>query len=631
LAHGSKGRRIVEQNRNTISTIAASGFIGCDAAATLPGLFRRRVLGSPEAVAYREYDRDGGRWRDYGWKSIDSRVRRIMAALSRSGLKSGDRMAIALPNGTDWVAFDLAALSLGLVVVPFYLHDSPADMAFNLGHSGARLVVVDSVARWNTVASRIAASAPLQHVWVSENFAAASGKAGTPMPARVIDVVRDEQQEPAAATLAPDSLATIIYTSGTTGQPKGVMLSHHALLWNAEAVSRVILPRPDDVFLSCLPLAHSFERTVGYYLPMMAGSTVAYARSIDDLKEDFLAVRPTAFLGVPRLYERAFAAINERAAGNALKRWALDLAMSAGWRRFEAAQGRGPAPPRWVPLLWAFLDKLVAARVRAVFGGRVRAAVSGGAPLPAEVAQFFLAMGVPIIEGYGLTEAAPVVAANSLDDNVVGSVGCPLRGIEVHTTADRELIVRTPAVMKGYWNDARLSAETLDEHGWLRSGDIAEIRGGRIYILGRLKDIVVLATGEKTAPGQLEERITRNALFKQALCVGEGRPYLCAVVVLDKGEWQALAARHGLDADRPNDDRARELLQQHVAGLLSDSPRHSQVRALYATFETWTVADGLLTPTLKVRRDRLERKYRAEIALLYSGHPVFGHAASSSL
>ncbi len=620
----------MDQNRHAVSASAPSGFIGCDAAATLPGLFRQRVLRSPEAVAYREYDRDGGRWRDHSWKSIDARVRRLMAALSRSGLKPGDRMAIALPNGTEWVAFDLAALSLGLVVVPLYLHDSPADMAFNLGHSGARLVVVDSVARWNAVASRIAASTPLQHVWVSENFAAASAKAGTPLPTRIIDAAREEQQEPAAAAVAPDSLATIIYTSGTTGQPKGVMLSHYALLWNAEAVSRVILPRPDDVFLSCLPLAHSFERTVGYYLPMMAGSTVAYARSIDDLKEDFPAICPTAFLGVPRLYERVFAAIKERGAGNALKRWALSLAMSAGWRRFEAAQGRRPVSTRWVLLLWPFLDKLVAARVRAVFGGQVRAAVSGGAPLPAEVARFFLAMGVPIIEGYGLTEAAPVVAANSLDDNVIGSVGRPLRGIEVHTAADRELIVRTPAAMKGYWNDARLTAETLGEYGWLHSGDIAEIRDGRIYILGRLKDIVVLATGEKAAPGRLEEKITRNALFKQALCVGEGRPYLCAVVVLEKSEWQAFAARHGLEADRPNDSRARELLLQRVAWLLRDSPRHSQVHALYATFETWTVADGLLTPTLKVKRDRLERKYRAEIALLYSGHPVFGHAVSSS-
>jgi long-chain acyl-CoA synthetase len=613
----------MHQDRNLGPPVA---FIGCDAAGTLPGLFRRRVLNSPDAVAYREYDRPTRTWRDHSWKSIDARVCPLMAAFARAGLKVGDRVAIALPNGTDWVVADLAALTLGLVVVPLYLHGSPADMAVALGHSEARLLVIDTAERWNAVASRMPASVPLQHVWVQDGNVAPEDGTVLPTPVAIVDVVR-ERSEATAPPLAPDAVATIIYTSGTTGQPKGTILTHYALLWNAEAVSRVIFPRPDDVFLSCLPLAHSFERTVGYYLPMMAGSTVAYARSIEHLKADFLAIRPTAFLGVPRLYERIFAAINDRSRQIPLARRILDLAVGVGWSRFEAAQGRGTMPGGWRTVLWLLIGRAIATRVRAVFGGRLRAAVSGGAPLPTEVASFFLAMGVPVVEGYGLTEAAPVVAANDLRDTVAGSVGRALPGIQLRIAEGGELIVHTPAAMKGYWKDAAASAKAIDKNGWLHTGDIAEIRNGRVYIRGRLNDAVVLATGEKVAPGGIEEAIARDALFKQAFVVGEGRPYLCAVVVLDQSQWSALAARLGLAVDRPNDGRARELLLRRIGASLRDYPQYAQIRAVHATFDAWTAGNGLLTPTLKVRRDRLERKYRSEISQLYAGHAVFGASA----
>lgn len=430
--------------------------------------------------------------------------------------------------------------------------------------------------------------------------------------------------KPPAVVVAPEQLATIIYTSGTTGRPKGVMLSHRALLLNAEAVSRTIAPTPDDVFLSCLPLAHAFERTVGHYLPMMAGSTVAYARSIEALADDFRIIRPTAFLGVPRLYERAYAAIQTRARRRAFGRVILRLAVTAGWQRFEAAQGRSRRSSWWTSFAWPVLDRLVGAPARGAFGGRIRCAVSGGAALPAEVARLFLALGVPVVEGYGLTEAGPVVAANSLVDNVPGSIGRPLPGVEVRITERGELVVRTPSAMSGYWRDAQRSAQSIDLDGWLHTDDIAEVEDGRLYLRGRFTDVLVLATGEKIAPGRIEHRLTRDLLFKQAFVLGDHRPYVAAVVVLDRDQWRQVVDKRRLPSDDPNGEVGRSLLLARIAACLDDQPRHAQIRAVHATFEAWTVESGQMTPTLKIKRDRLAQHFADDIGRLYAGHAPSG-------
>ncbi|MCK6452590.1 MAG: AMP-binding protein [Alphaproteobacteria bacterium] len=593
--------------------------IGAGLAGTLANLLAERARRSSDAVAYREYDPGASAWREHSWRMVARRVACVASVLARSHLAPGDRVAIALPNGTTWVAIDLAAASRGLVVVPLYLRDSPENQAFVLGHAGARLLVVDTVERWRALSPHRHLFPELRQVWV-DAAVAAGDDAPSPALRALADVVPSEPQATDPVAPDPNRLATIIYTSGTTGRAKGVMLTHRALLLNAEAVCRVIPPRTTDLFLSCLPLAHAFERTVGYYLPMMAGATVAYARSIETLAEDFRTVRPTAFLGVPRLYERAYAAIRARAGGGAVERAVLRLAVAAGWQIFETAQGRRRRPSAWARLAWPAIDRRVAGPVRQAFGGRVRCAVSGGAALDDEVARFFIAMGVPIVEGYGLTEAAPVIAANSLADNLPGSVGRPLPGIEARATAEGELIVRTPSLMTGYWNDPAQTALAVDAGGWLHTDDIVAIRDGRIFVRGRIKDVLVLATGEKTAPSLIEASITRDPLFRQAFVVGERRPYVAAVVVLDREQWQTIAARDNVAADRPDTDQAAALLLRRLAARLAGFPSHAQIRAVHATFDAWTTENGLLTPTLKIKRDRLERRYAAEIDRLYAGH-----------
>jgi long-chain acyl-CoA synthetase len=589
--------------------------IGCAQAGTIPGLFFRRAEGDPDRVAFSEF-RDAG-WTDFTWREIARRVGRFRAALDGAGIRPGDRVAIMLRNSPDWVAFDIAAMANGLITVPLYLHDSPENACAILASSGARLCFAESNEVWMSLAAHAARCDTLAHVWLRHG-AGAPGRDAAPKVSALPDLVSGQEIGTGDIRCRPDDVATIIYTSGTTGPPKGAMLSHHALLWNAEAITGFIPPLKSDVFLSLLPLAHAFERTMGCYLPMMGGSRVAYARSVDRLRDDILEVRPTILIAVPRLYERLHAAITRKFARNAVTRLLARSAADIGWRRFEADHGRGAAPgPIARFLLWPLLERLVARPVLAAFGGRLRVAVSGGAPLSKEVSHFLIGLGLPLLEGYGLTEAAPVVTATTFEDNLPGSVGRPLHGVAVRVTEEGELQLRSPSVMTGYWNDPRNTAEAITEDGWLRTGDIAEIREGRIFIRGRLRDKIVLSTAKKVAPSEVETAIEADPLFEQVCVFGDDRPCLVAVAVLNGEAWQALAREAGLDAGAPNHPAATARLLARIARATEGLPSYSRVRGLHSQLRPWTIEDGTLTPTLKVRRHVIEARNRAEIGALY--------------
>jgi long-chain acyl-CoA synthetase len=594
-------------------------FIGCDAAGTLTGLFRRRLDSSPDANAYRQFE--GGSWRDSSWAQVGRLVARWQRGLDAEGLVPGDRVAVSLRNGVDWVAFDQAALGLGLVVVPLYTTDNPDNLAHILADSGSRLLLIDSSHRWIAIAQRGAVLPSLRRVLCVDQPSQtgpgpSDGERLRPLDAwlppeggALVDRVQD-----------PNALATLVYTSGTTGPPKGVMLSHRAILWDAEAVQRRIPARPTDLFLSFLPLAHAFERTVGYYLPMMAGSCVAYARSIEQLRHDLIAVRPTVLLSVPRVYDRVYLAIQTKLGERGLRRRLFETAVAIGWRRFQAAQGRGSPPGPLARLLWSLLEPRVVRPVMERLGGRIRVAVSGGAPLSPAVARLFLGLGLPLTEGYGLTEAAPVVSGNAPGDCVPGSVGRALPGIEVALSQKGELLVRAPSLMSGYWGHPEATREAIDEEGWLHTGDLAEIRDGVIRIRGRLKEILVTSSGEKVPPADMELALTLDPLFDQALVVGEGRPYLAALLVLNPEGWADVAAGLGLDPGDPAalaNGRALRWAQKRVRERLMGFPGYAEVRATHLTLEPWTIENGLLTPTLKVKRERLESRFDAVIQGLY--------------
>ena len=593
--------------------------------ASLAALLRERVRLTPEREAYRQYDPTAERWVSHTWADIGGGVTAWRRALHAEGLAPGERVAILVGNSVEHVCMDQAALALGLVPVPMHVIDNPDSLAYVLGDSGAALLCVDTAERW-------AALAPLQARFpqlgrVVHLSGPSAGGIACSLSEWLQRGARAEAPEHAHDHDEADGLAAIVYTSGTTGRPKGVMLSHANVLANVRAVLAALPVFEHDVFLSFLPLSHTLERTAGYYLPMAAGASVVYARSVSRLMEDLIAVRPTVLISVPRIYERAHVALLAAIEGSAIRRRLFDWTVRLGWRHFErtaASWRESVAPAAWPErTLHRALDARVGAPVRARFGGRVRAAVTGGAAIPPAVAHTFLALGVPLLQGYGMTESSPVVACNLPEDNDPASVGAPLPGVEVMLGEREELLVRGPNLMRGYWHRPEETERILDREGWLHTGDQARLAHGRVYLSGRIKDIIVTSTGEKIAPVDLESAITADGLFEQAMVIGEARPYLAALVVLERAAWERQAERLGLEPRDPSSltaEPAQSWALEHIGAAVRAWPAYARPRAVWLSLEPWTVSAGLLTPTLKLKRPAIEARLAAEIAALYRGH-----------
>jgi long-chain acyl-CoA synthetase len=587
---------------------------------TLPELLALRVALTPAAEAYREHD--GTAWRSTGWREFGARVARFAGAMQALGLEHGARIAVLLPNGLDAVCVDQAALAMGCAPVPMHAIDNPASIAYILADSEAALLVAESHAQWQAIVDTGAVPATLRHVVIREHVVAGSG--GT---AAVISLEAwlasgtGGELDPARRPVEED-LATLVYTSGTTGKPKGVMLTHRNVLANVKGVLQRLDTRADDVFLSFLPLSHTFERTGGYYVPLAAGACVAFARSTSLLPEDLKTVRPTILVSVPRIYERVYAKLQSVLATSPLKQRLFAQAQAVGWRRFCRAQGlplQEPSSPLLDALAWPLLSRLVARPLLAQFGGRLRVAVSGGAALSGPIARCFLGLGLPIVQGYGMTESAPVVACNTPQDNDPATVGRTLPGVEVRIGENEELLVRGPNVMRGYWKREEDTARAVVD-GWLHTGDQAAIEGGRIRILGRVKEIIVTSTGEKIAPVDLEMAIAADPLFEQAYTFGDNRPFIAALVVLGQGPWRRLAGELGLDPEAPaslQSPLAVEAALARIRALTKSFPYYAQPRNVALTLEPWTVENTLITPTLKLKRNNLSARYAAEIERLY--------------
>ena len=600
------------------------GWISATEAETLAGLFQSRCQQSPEAVAYQQYDAQAQAWQRYSWAEMAARVACWQHALQREGFEAGERLALYLPNSIEWVCCEQAALAQGLATVPLYHLDSPENIALILQDAGASILLLAHGKQWQELSPWHAELSQLRLILCLDMAGLGEG----PLLRSVASWLPERAEPLASLSRSGKELATIIYASGTTGRPKGVMLCHHNILSNAEMVQQVVPARSDDTFLSFLPLSHSFERTVGYYIPMMAGAQVAFCRSIQDLAEDLLTVRPTVLISVPRIYERVYgriqAGLKEK---GAVARLLFRAAVATGWRLFLARQAgkKGSLLDR---LRWPLLQRLVAAKIMARLGGRLRLAVTGGAPLNDKVGRLFIGLGLPLLQGYGLTESAPVVSANTMADNVPASVGRALPGMEVRLGRDHELLVRSASTMIGYWQRPADFQAAVDKEGWLATGDVVEVdEGGHIHIRGRLKEILVTSTGENVAPANLEAAMAEDPLIYQAMVVGEGKPFLAALVVVERNAWQLVCQKLGLAADDPSSlesEEARAHVLSRLAPLLSSFPRYAQIRAVHLSSASWSLKDGLVTSLLKLRRQEIERHFHTEIAALYQGHDLPG-------
>ena len=593
--------------------------ISPEIARTLDGLFRERVRRSANAVAYRSFD-EPGVWKNYSWAEVAERVALWQDALEADGLQEGDRVAIMLRNSVNWIVFDQAAMGLGLVNVPLYTSDRPDNTAYILHDSGAKVLVLENTDQWAMFADVQSQLGGLKRILCVN---ALPGPATDPRIKSVADWLPKSTGAVRHVNQDGTKLTSIIYTSGTTGKPKGVMLSHKNMLENAASALQCFDVTTQDLFLSFLPLSHTLERTAGCYLTMMAGACVAYARSIPQLGEDLVAIRPTIMISVPRIYERVYATIKARLAeGPPLRRKLFEYAVEVGWARFEHQQGRGPWKAAF--LLWPLLDRLVARKVMARLGGRLRAAVSGGAALAPDIARLFVGLGLPILQGYGLTETSPVVSTNRLDDNVPASIGKPIPGVQVKLGEKDALLVKGSNVMLGYWNlpDATKAMFTAD--GWLNTGDTARFdKEGRLYITGRLKEIIVMSTGEKIPPVDMEAAILQDSLFEQVMILGEGRPYLSAFVVLNPDQWRKSALQHALPetVESISGNRSAEtFLLDCVQKQIKSFPGYAKINRIAVMKEPWTIENGLLTPTMKLKRAKVVESHRKEFESLYAGH-----------
>jgi long-chain acyl-CoA synthetase len=598
---------------------AKTDIIPASVSGTLAGLFRERVRRSPDKVAYRQFDANNRQWRDTTWKEMATAVARWQDALAREGLQHGERVAILLRNCKEWVTFDQAALGCGLVVVPLYTDDRPESAAYILNHCGARVLLLQGEDQWQGLLTVRDQLDGLVRIVTLEP----------------VTVPEDEHRVRSLAEWLAESggelhtddgdsgeLATIVYTSGTTGRPKGVMLSHWNILFDSESALKIVQVYSDDLLISFLPLSHTFERTVGYYIPMMVGATIAYARSIPELGEDLQTIKPTLMISVPRIYERVY---NKIQAGLAEKKpiatKLFNLAVDTGWKRFLHRQGRGNWHPAF--LLWPLLDKLVAGKIMAKLGGKMHMAASGGAPLPMPIAKVFIGLGLNLVQGYGLTETSPILTANPEDDNDPGSVGVPLRGLELKVSENDELLARGPVIMLGYWNDPDATNDVIDAEGWFHTGDKARIENNHVYITGRLKEIIVMANGEKVPPADMEMAIVLDTLFEQIMIIGDARPYLTALIVLNPEQWEIYAGKQGLDVTDTSAHRSEEFEKfvcEKTARQLSEFPGYAVIRRVTCILEPWTIENELITPTLKLKRNRIMERYAADIEKMYEGH-----------
>jgi long-chain acyl-CoA synthetase len=593
--------------------------IDSDICQNVPNLFMAQAEAKGDApFLWAKLD---GAWVPKSWAETRADVLDLAAGLHALGLQPGDRVMLVSENRPEWAIADLAVMCAGGITVPAYTTNTPADHLHILNNSGARFVVTSTRALAEKVmAAAWQASVPPTVIAIQPPEVKQSSGGGLISWADVLVLGRAGQAGLAASMDAAkrNDAACIIYTSGTGGAPRGVVLSHGALLSNAKGARRLVesITDGDDVFLSFLPLSHAYEHTAGLILPILIGAQIYYAESIEALVPNMAEARPTIMTAVPRLYEMMRVRIlHNLRRQSAIKRMLFEATVALGSKRYHKGK-LGPIDS----LVDRVLDRLVRAKVRDRFGGRLAAMVSGGAPLAFDIGLFFTALGVRILQGYGQTEAAPVICANHPHKIKIDTVGPALEGVEVRIAQDGEILVRGENVMLGYWNDPAGTAQVLRD-GWLHTGDIGELDAdGYLKITDRKKDIIVNSGGDNVSPQRVEGFLTLAPEIAQAMAHGDRRPHLVALVVPD-AEWAAGWARdHGKTTDLAalvEDAEFRQAMQQAVERVNKGLSTIEKVRKIVVSAEGFTTDNGMLTPTMKIRRHVIRKVYGELLEALY--------------
>ncbi len=565
-----------------------------------------------------------GAWWDITHQELARRVYHAAIGLYEFGIRPGDRVAIYSENRPEWAIADYACLAARCTDVAIYPTLPAHQVEYLLRDSGATAIFVGDREQYQQVQS-IRASLP-QLTTVFMFGPAQEGDDVIPFHQLLRHGGAAESKYPTyrqdALSVSPDDLATLIYTSGTTGEPKGVMLTHGNFCANITAALQVLRIVPSDSCLSFLPLSHSFERMAGHYTMLHGGATISYAESWEKVADNLREVRPTVVLSVPRLYEKVYARVTEMAmAGGAVSRRVFFWARRTG-NAYADLKLAGQPIPFGLDLRHTLADRLVFAKLRERTGGRIRFFVSGGAPLSPEIAKFFYAAGLPVLEGYGLTETSPVVAVNGLKALKIGTVGRPLPGVEVRIAEDGEILVRGPSVMRGYYHKPQATAEAIDVEGWFHTGDIGELDAdGFLRITDRKKDLIVTAGGKKIAPQPIENLVRNNPFIKNAVLIGDKRKFSVLLVVPDVDALGKWASERGLptaevDQFLQQPDVTAKIEREAMVNL-RDLAGFEMPKKVLVIPEDFTVENGQLTPTLKVKRAVVEKKYQELIDAAY--------------
>jgi long-chain acyl-CoA synthetase len=547
-------------------------------------------------------------YRPWSWQRVADEVGLLARALRARGVAPGDRVLLVAENRPEWAIADLAIMAAGAITVPAYTTNTTENHAYLLNHSGAVAAFVST----DRLAARLLPAvgrAPALKLVASMEPLRGVDQLSVPVLSWAETLALGEQSaapnaDP-AATLAHDDLACFIYTSGTGGNPKGVMLTHGNILANvagALAVLETLDLGAEEVFLSFLPLSHAYEHTAGQFLPMAVGAQIYYADGLEALASNFVEVRPTVVACVPRLYEvmrQRILRMTARHSGLKAKLFAKTIEL--GSKAYEHPEAMSLAER----MLNRLLDKLVRDAVRARFGGRIKALVSGGAALHYDVALFFTALGVPLFQGYGLTECAPVITVNGPGQTKLHTVGRPIPGMEVRIAGDGEILAQGPSVMRGYWQDEAGTSQVL-RNGWLHTGDIGVIdQDGFLQITDRKKDIIVVSGGDNVAPQRVEGVLALQPEIDQAIVYGDGQPHLVALIVPDAEFAKAYARRQGLEPDLAQLVQHKDFeraLGDAVARANESLSVIERVRHFRLMPEPFTIENGTMTPTLKLRR-----------------------------
>ena len=608
----------------TLSDAAKARRSELDLVRVLPELLTHHMEKRPDLPLFTFWLPTEKTWKTINVKETVEQITRWRHALVKEGLTKGDRCAMLLPNGINAILFDQSVLANALVPVPLHAVDTAGSSSYIINDSGAKLLVTGRLNRWEAI--RDTEDHPALKTVVITGEPVQAHQDGDVRVVGLDQWLTEGNGTELPAGPEPQDLAALVYTSGTTGKPKGVMLTHRAILANVTGVLQNICPEPEDVWLSFLPLSHTFERTTTYYTAMGFGNRVAFNRNIGLLADDLKVIRPTILMSVPRIYEKVYDKIQDALVKKpAFVQKLFHTAVDVGYRRFCRENGlpvQGGFLSLFDPLIAGFLDKKVGAGIRGIFGGRPRIFISGGAAFNPEVSRTFLGLGINILQGYGMTETAPIMSVNKVGDNHPQTVGPALVNIEVRVGENDELQMRGPSLMNGYWNRPADTKAVFTEDGWLRTGDQADIfSDGHIRIKGRIKEIIVTSTGEKVPPADLEQALESDHLVSQAMVVGENRPYIAALVVLNAQEWKKLATELKLDADDPlslETRAARQAVLRRVKAAAAGFPNYAVPRQVRLFLEPWSIENGLMTPTLKLKRGPMRIRFADAIESLYA-------------